>query len=135
MCLAKALERVGIIDYLGKAVTALEINETYILVLIVTILVLFLTELMSNVALVTIFIPVAIGISQGLGINPLLLVIPATLASSCAFMMPISTPPNAVVFASGHIRMRQMMRAGWILNIISAVIISLIGHVFVTYFY
>jgi sodium-dependent dicarboxylate transporter 2/3/5 len=128
MCLAKSLEKVGVIQYIGKVVTSMEVGETFLLVLSVTIIVLFLTELMSNVALVTIFIPVAIGIANGLRIDPLLLVIPSTLASSCAFMMPISTPPNAVVFASGHIRMRQMMRAGWLLNIIAAVTISILGY-------
>ena len=87
-----------------------------------------MTELMSNVALVTIFIPVAIGIANGLDINPLILVIPATIASSCAFMMPISTPPNAVVFSSGYVRMKEMIRAGWILNLVSSVVISVICY-------
>ena len=84
---------------------------------------LFLTELMSNVALATIYIPVVIGIANGLGMNPLLLSIPVAMAASCAFMMPISTPPNAIVFSSGHVHMRQMIKTGFILNIISVLIL------------
>jgi sodium-dependent dicarboxylate transporter 2/3/5 len=86
---------------------------------------LFLTELMSNVALATIYIPVVIGIANGLGMNPLLLAIPVAMAASCAFMMPISTPPNAIVFSSGHIRVRQMIKAGFLLNLISVLILVL----------
>lgn len=128
MCLAKALEEVGLIQMVGDMVMAMDSMHIFLLILLVTIIVLFLTELMSNVALVTIFIPVAIGIAKGLNIDPLLLVIPATLASSCAFMMPISTPPNAVVFASGHIKMRDMMRAGWLLNVFASLVIAILSY-------
>jgi sodium-dependent dicarboxylate transporter 2/3/5 len=78
---------------------------------------------MSNVALVTIFIPVVFAIANGLGYNPILLAMPVTFAASCAFMFPIATPPNAIVFASGHIKMREMMRAGIVLNIVAILII------------
>ena len=84
---------------------------------------LFLTELMSNVALTTVYIPIVIGVAQGLGLDPLLLSIPVAMASSCAFMMPISTPPNAIVFSSGHISIKQMIKAGFILNIISIIVL------------
>ena len=125
MCLASALEKTGIIQLIGQSVGALGSLNPWLIVLFVTALVLFMTELMSNVALVTIFIPVAIGVAGGLEINPLLLVIPSTLASSCAFMMPISTPPNAIVFASGHIKMRDMMKAGVWLNLVAILILVL----------
>ena len=84
---------------------------------------LFMTELMSNVALTTIFIPVVIGIATGFGLDPVLVTIPVTMAASCAFMMPISTPPNAIVFASGKIRIKEMMKAGFILNLVSIVVL------------
>lgn len=128
MCLARALEEVGLIQQVGDMVMSMDRVHIFLLILSVTVIVLFLTELMSNVALVTIFIPVAIGIANGLSIDPLMLVIPATLASSCAFMMPISTPPNAVVFASGHIRMREMMKTGWILNILASLVIATLSY-------
>ncbi|HNP19433.1 MAG TPA: DASS family sodium-coupled anion symporter [Fulvivirga sp.] len=126
MALANGLAEVGIIDLIGKFVSAQSGLQIIALTAIVTALVLILTEFMSNVALVTILIPVIIGISQGLDINPLILVVPATLASSCAFMMPISTPPNAIVFSSGHIKMRDMLKAGLLLNIISIFILTLV---------
>lgn len=123
MCLAKALESVGLIQLIGDAVSSYQGISLLVLTLIITTIVLLMTELMSNVALVAIFIPVVIGVANGLDVNPLILVIPATLASSCAFMMPISTPPNAIVFASGHIKMKDMMRAGIWLNIVAIIIL------------
>lgn len=125
MCLAKSLEEVGIIQLIGDAVSNYHGTSLLVLTFVVTAIVLLMTELMSNVALVAIFIPVVIGVSNGLDVNPLILVIPATLASSCAFMMPISTPPNAIVFASGHIRMRDMMKAGIWLNIVAIIILTM----------
>jgi sodium-dependent dicarboxylate transporter 2/3/5 len=82
---------------------------------------------MSNVALVTIFVPVVFAIANGMGYNPLLLAMPVTFAASCAFMFPISTPPNAIVFASGHIKMKEMMRAGILLNIMAILILWLLS--------
>lgn len=128
MTLAKGMEKSGIIQVIGEYVAQNNELGLLSLIAIITTIVLFMTELMSNVALVTIFIPVIIGVAGGLGINSLYLVIPATIASSCAFMMPISTPPNAIVFASGHIKIKDMMRAGVLLNIISIIILVIIGR-------
>jgi sodium-dependent dicarboxylate transporter 2/3/5 len=94
---------------------------------------LFLTELMSNVALATVYIPVVIGIARGLELDPLVLSIPVAMAASCAFMMPISTPPNAIVFSSGHIRIKDMMRAGFILNIMSIILLTLAAFTIIEY--
>ena len=123
MCLAKGMETTGLIQLIGSAIAGQENITPLFLVAALTLTMLFMTELMSNVALVTIFVPVVIGIGQGLDFDPLLLVIPVTLASSCAFMMPISTPPNAIVFASGKIRMKDMMKAGIFLNLISVAVL------------
>lgn len=133
MCLARAMEHVGIIGLMGEFVQGQGDLDIALIVLLTTAIVLFLTELMSNVALVTIFIPVIIGIAQGLDIDPMLLVIPATIASSCAFMMPISTPPNAIVFSSGHIKIKDMMRAGIWLNIIAIAVLVLLSLLLVEY--
>jgi len=127
MCLARAMEKVGIIELMGDFVANQGSVSIVLIVLLTTAIVLFLTELMSNVALITIFIPVIIGIAQGLEINPLLLVVPATIASSCAFMMPISTPPNAIVFSSGYIKIKDMMRAGIVLNLIAIAVLVLLS--------
>ena len=80
---------------------------------------LFMTELMSNVALVAVLAPVVAGIAIGLEIPILYLLIPVTMASSCAFMLPMATPPNAIVFASGYIKVSEMARVGVLLNFIA----------------
>jgi sodium-dependent dicarboxylate transporter 2/3/5 len=87
---------------------------------------LFMTELMSNVALVAVLAPVVAGIALGLDIPILYLLIPVTIASSCAFMLPMATPPNAIVFASGHVKIAQMARVGIILNLIAVVLLILV---------
>ena len=118
MTLAKGMETTGLIAIIGDAVANNQLS-TWMIFLILIATMLFLTELMSNVALATIFIPVTMAIGQGTGINPLLLSIPVAMAASCAFMMPISTPPNAIVFSSGKIKITNMIRAGFLLNLIS----------------
>ena len=80
---------------------------------------------MSNVALVAIFAPMVAGVASGLDMNILHILIPVTMASSCAFMLPMATPPNAIVFASGHIKVKDMARTGIFLNLISIAILVL----------
>ncbi len=94
------------------------------MVFLATMASVFLTEVMSNVALVSVFIPISIGISQSLGMPGLTLAIPITLGASCAFMFPISTPPNAIVYSSKKLGMTEMVKAGIILNLLSIMIIS-----------
>jgi sodium-dependent dicarboxylate transporter 2/3/5 len=86
---------------------------------------LFMTELMSNVALIAVLAPVVAGIAIGLEIPILYLLIPVTMASSCAFMLPMATPPNAIVFASGYIKVHEMARVGIILNLIAIALLVL----------
>jgi len=119
LCLARAMEITGIIEWVGNYISEGGPYPFWLLVLLLSAVMLYMTEIMSNVALVTIFLPVVIGIAQGLNIPGLMLVAPVTIAASCAFMMPISTPPNAIVFASGHIQIKDMMRAGFFLNLLS----------------
>lgn len=125
LCLARAMETTGLIQLIGSYISQGGPYPQWLLVLLLTAVMLYMTELMSNVALVTIFLPVVIGIGQGLNLPPLLLVAPTTIAASCAFMMPISTPPNAIVFASGLIRMKDMVRTGFWLNLISIAVLVL----------
>lgn len=122
MTLAKAMETTGLIQIIADLVAQNPMSAIFVYLILISSM-LFFTELMSNVALATIYIPVVIGIANGLGMNPLLLSIPVAMAASCAFMMPISTPPNAIVFSSGHVRMKQMIKTGFILNIISVIIL------------
>ncbi|RYZ35107.1 MAG: anion transporter, partial [Sphingobacteriales bacterium] len=86
------------------------------------------SELMSNIAQVIVFSPVIGGIADAMGINPLLLGIPMTLAASCASMMPMGTPPNAIVFGSGHIKLNEMVKAGFVMNIIAVILIALFSY-------
>lgn len=125
LALAKAMEATGIIQLVGQAIADQGQVQLWVLLLLVTSVALFLTEVMSNVALATIFLPVVFGLADGLQLPPLLLAIPVTMATSFAFMMPISTPPNAVVFSSGFIRVQEMIKVGLCLNIISILVLLL----------
>ena len=125
LCLASALSKAGVIDLIGEAVANNGLFGPLVIGVIMICVVLFMTELMSNVALVAIFAPVIAGIALGLNQEILYLVIPITMASSCAFMLPMATPPNAIVFASGYIKVHEMAKAGFILNVVSILIIVL----------
>lgn len=125
LSLAQGMENAGLVQLVGEKVAQQASWSTTGLTLWLTAISMFLTEFMSNVALTTIFVPVVLGIADGLQINPILLAMPVSFAASCAFMMPISTPPNAILFASGYIRVEQMIRAGILLNLVSLLLISL----------
>lgn len=127
LSLADALASTGIIDLIGNQFSHLQGANVFIILGLATVS-LLLTEVMSNVALVTIFLPVVGGIAQGAGINPLEVCIPVTMAASCAFMLPMSTPPNAIVFASGHVSIPQMFKAGIWLNLITILLISFVVY-------
>jgi sodium-dependent dicarboxylate transporter 2/3/5 len=122
--LANGLENAGLMEQLGQWLAQFAANK-FILVLVITIVTIFLSEVMSNVAQVIVFAPVVSSLADALGMNPLLLGLPMTLAASCASMLPMGTPPNAIVFASGHIRLHQMTKAGFVMNLVSVVLITL----------
>ena len=135
MCLAKGMEAVGIIQAIGAFVADNPYLSTSVLLLVLIFIMLFLTELMSNVALVTIFVPVVMGIADGLSVPVLTFVIPVTMASSFAFMLPISTPPNAILFSSGFIRIKEMMKVGVWLNLISILLLWLMAFTLIKWVY
>jgi len=124
ICLAGALEKAGLMQQLGMWLAQFSGNG-FILVLVVVTVSLFISEVMSNVAQVIVFAPVVSSLADAIGMNPLLLGIPMTLAASCASMLPMGTPPNAIVFASGHIKLRQMTKAGFVMNIVAIILITL----------
>ncbi len=125
LALAKGMSVSGIVDVVAGAIAASDVSILFTAVLLI-FLMLFMTELMSNVALVAVLAPVVAGIAIGLEIPILYLLIPVTIASSCAFMLPMATPPNAIVFASGHIKVHQMARVGVILNLIAVLLLVLL---------
>jgi solute carrier family 13 (sodium-dependent dicarboxylate transporter), member 2/3/5 len=124
IALANALENAGLIGQLGNWLAQFAGSE-FMLMLIVVIVALFLSEVMSNVAQVIVFAPVVTGLAKAIDMDPLLLGIPMTLAASCAGMLPMGTPPNAIVFASGHIKLKQMVKAGLVMNIVAVIMITL----------
>lgn len=119
-------------DQLGTYASAL---PTFGIVVLVALAVLIMTEFMSNTATAATFIPIVSGLAMSLGENPLLLMVPATLAASMTFMLPVATPPNALVFSSGHITIPQMAKHGFLMNILSLVVITGMGYwLLVTFF-
>jgi sodium-dependent dicarboxylate transporter 2/3/5 len=125
IALAGALEKAGLIKQLGLWIAGFSGNGGLMLVFIITLVSLFISEVMSNIAQVIVFSPVIGGIADAMHINPLLLGLPMCLGASCASMMPMGTPPNAIVFASGHIKFNQMVKAGFVMNIVAVILITL----------
>jgi len=127
IALSKAFNASGLALWLGGFSNYFYGYEFYFLILISVFLIIFLTELNSNTATIATFAPILIMFSIGIEESPLFFVIPATIAASCAFMLPVATPPNAVVYGSGKIEIKDMIKAGFILNLISLIVISFIG--------
>ncbi|WP_155599288.1 SLC13 family permease, partial [Zobellia amurskyensis] len=124
LALAKGMSVSGIVDMVSAAIGDSNVSILFTAILLITLM-LFMTELMSNVALIAVLAPVVAGIAIGLDIPILYLLIPVTIASSCAFMLPMATPPNAIVFASGYVKVNEMARVGIILNLIAVALLVL----------
>jgi sodium-dependent dicarboxylate transporter 2/3/5 len=124
IALAGALEKAGLMQQLGLWFAGFASN-TLLLIFMVTVISLFISEVMSNVAQVIVFAPVVSALAEAAHIHPLQLGIPMTLAASCASMLPMGTPPNAIAFSSGYIRLKDMTRVGFAMNIISVILITL----------
>jgi sodium-dependent dicarboxylate transporter 2/3/5 len=128
LSLAAAIRQNGVGELLGSQVSALAGVPSLVLVLGVVTLMIFLTELTSNTATAASLIPIFAALAPGLGVSPLLLAVPAAIGASCAFMLPVATPPNAIVFGSGHVTIPQMSRAGLWLNLLGIVLITLLTY-------
>jgi len=133
LSIAAAMKASGLVDVVGGQISSFSTFGVFGIVILCFLTTLFITEVMSNLALITIFLPVLAGIASNLGENPLLFVIGATLASSCAFMLPMATPPNAIVFASGYIRIAQMVKVGIVMNILSIILITVLSYTLASY--
>ena len=127
LALAGAMSGSGLTSWIGQQLAPLGTFHVALLVIAATALVIFLTELTSNLATTATFLPVMAALAVETGNDPLLFVVPVTLAASCAFMLPVATPPNAVVFSSGYLSIPRMVRAGFILNVIGIAVLSLIA--------
>jgi sodium-dependent dicarboxylate transporter 2/3/5 len=122
--LAAQLEKAGLIGQLGNWIAQYAGSNLLLLVFLITLISIFLSEVMSNVAQVIVFAPVIAGIADAMHVNPLLLGMPMTLGASCASMLPMGTPPNAIVFGSGHLKLKDMIKTGFAMNIISVILIT-----------
>lgn len=109
---------------IGKGLAGFSTGNGLVLVLLITVVSIFLSEVMSNIAQVIVLSPVLAALADALHLDPLLLGIPMTLAASAASMLPMGTPPNAIVFSSGYIKLKDMLKAGLVLNIISIILIT-----------
>ncbi|MEM1042222.1 MAG: DASS family sodium-coupled anion symporter [Bacteroidota bacterium] len=131
LSLASAISSTGLASWIGEALAAFGALPTFVLVGIVVVVIVFLTELTSNTATAAAFLPVLAALAVSTGTAPLLLLVPATVAASCAFMLPVATPPNAIVYGSGYLTVGQMARAGVWLNLAFALLVTLLAVVFV----
>jgi solute carrier family 13 (sodium-dependent dicarboxylate transporter), member 2/3/5 len=131
LSLAAAITRTGLADWIGASLGGVAALPLLAVLVIVCLVMVFLTELTSNTATAAAFLPVLASLAVGIGADPLLLTVPAALAASCAFMMPVATPPNAIVYGSGFVTIPQMARAGLGLNLIFIVLLSVTGYLLV----
>lgn len=133
LSLAAAVQANGVTEFIGTYATALAFLPPLLILLIIITSIVFLTELTSNTATTATLVPVLAAIAPSLNMHPYLLVIPAAIAASCAFMLPIATPPNAIVFGSGHISMNEMRKSGFWLNLLCLLIITTLAYLFSNY--
>lgn len=125
LAIATGFQSSGLAAWLAGTLKGLDNVSFIVLLFAVSAMVNYLTEVTSNVATATILLPILASIAIALGVHPYSLMIAATLSASCAFMLPVATPPNAVVFSTGYIKISQMVKAGFFLNLISVVVIVL----------
>ena len=131
MALAKGFVDSGLSVWFGNNLTSLNGLPMILLILSIVTSVNFLTEMTSNLATTAMLLPVLAAIGLEMNIDPLILMISATMAASCAFMLPVATPPNAIVFGAGYLRIPDMIKKGFWLNIISIILISIMVYYFV----
>ena len=131
LSLAAAIQDTGLAGWIGEALGALAGWPVFVVILVVTTVVIFLTELASNTATAAAFLPVVASLAVGIGVEPLLLALPTALAASCAFMMPVATPPNAIVYGTGDLTIPQMARAGVWINLFFVGLLPLVVYLFV----
>jgi sodium-dependent dicarboxylate transporter 2/3/5 len=124
ICIANAFVQSGLADNIAQELGAFLDLPTWALLLCMCLAVTFLTEVTSNTATASLLMPLLAATAVSADLNPMLLMVPAVLSASCAFMLPVATAPNAIVFGSGKVRIRDMARAGFVLNLIGAVVIT-----------
>ncbi|MBB3330558.1 sodium-dependent dicarboxylate transporter 2/3/5 [Halomonas campaniensis] len=128
LALAGTITRTGLAERIAAQLGVFGTFPLLLMIGIVVLVIIFLTEVTSNTATAAAFLPLLGALALSLDISPLLITVPAAIAASCAFMMPVATPPNAIVFGTGHMKIQSMIRAGFALNLISTVLVTLMAY-------
>ncbi|MGE4532226.1 SLC13 family permease [Halomonas sp.] len=128
LALAGTITRTGLAEWIAEQLGVFGALPLLAMVGVVVLVIIFLTEVTSNTATAAAFLPLLGALALSLEISPLLITVPAAIAASCAFMMPVATPPNAIVFGSGHMKIQSMIRTGFALNLISTVLVTLMAY-------
>lgn len=128
MALADGFDQSGLAAWIGQQLTFLQLLPFWLILVLLILSVNFLTEITSNLATTAMLLPIVATMSDSLGVHPYFLLFGTTLAASCAFMLPVATPPNALVFGSGLISMKEMIKYGFWFNLISVVILSVLCY-------
>ncbi len=129
LTLASGIKRTGLAEWIGMNLNGVGAWPIILVILAISFIIIMLTELTSNTATAAAFLPILASVAIGIGQDPMMLLVPATLAASCAFMMPVATPPNAIVYSSGTMTIPEMARAGLVLNIMFSIIITTLAYV------
>jgi sodium-dependent dicarboxylate transporter 2/3/5 len=125
ICLSEGIIKSGLAEIIAHSFSLLAVLPLFVIILLMVLSISFLNEVVSNTAIASIMIPLMAITSVSMGINPMMLMVPAALASSLGFMLPVGTPPNAIAYGTGYITTREMVRAGFALNIIGSILITL----------
>ncbi len=135
LAMAGVISSTGLADWIAAALAGSAGLPAILMIALITLVIIFLTEVTSNTATAAAFLPLLGALAVAQGVPAPLFAVPAALAASCAFMMPVATPPNAIVFSGGHVRIGDMIRTGFALNLIGVVVVTgfsylLVGLVF-----
>ena len=124
LSLAAAITDTGLAEWIGMSISHLDWIPIFGLLLLSLLVIIFLTEITSNTATAAAFLPILASVAIMMGYDPMVLAVPAAIGASCAFMLPVATPPNAIVYGSGLVSIPQMARAGFAINLAMVVVIS-----------
>ena len=130
IAIASAFMQSGLADHVASQLGVLAALPTWLMILMICLIVTFMTEVTSNTATASLLMPLLAAASVATDIDPYLLMIPAAMSASCAFMLPVATAPNAVIYGSGQITVKDMARAGFVLNLAGAVVITIVSYLF-----
>nr|WP_299240930.1 DASS family sodium-coupled anion symporter [uncultured Halomonas sp.] len=135
LALASVVKSSGLAEWIANQLSLFEALPLIALIGMIVLIIIFLTELTSNTATAAAFLPLLGALAISIGVSPILITVPAAIAASCAFMMPVATPPNAIVFATGHMKIHSMIRAGFVLNLIGSVVVTGLAYLLVSTFW